>query len=161
MSMQPYAANLKQAGYRMTAARRAVAHVLAEAEHWLNPEEILARGQTHCPSLGLVTVYRTLALFTELGLVRRVHAWEGCHGYVAADFDHGHHIVCRGCRQVIEFPGTEDLAPLINAIQEKTGFVVEDHMLELHGLCPACRKERETHTASRPEALNTPEPPKE
>jgi len=140
MSLQPYTNNLREAGYRMTASRRAVARVLRDAEHWLNPEEILTRGQMHCPSLGLVTVYRTLALFSELGLVRRVHAWQGCHGYVAADLDHGHHIVCRGCRQVIEFQGTEDLAPLIHAIQEKTGFVVDSHMLELHGLCPQCQQ---------------------
>jgi len=125
----------------MTASRNAIAHVLSEAEHWLNPEEILQRGKERCPSLGLVTVYRTLALFDELGLVRRIHAHPGCHGYVSATLKHGHHLVCSACQQVVEFPGSEALAPFIQAIEQQTGFVVDDHMLELHGLCPACQEQ--------------------
>ena len=125
----------------MTSTRRAVARVLCEAERWLNPEQILDHGQAYCPSLGLVTVYRTLTLFSELGLIRRVHAGDGCHGYVAAGMVHGHHLICSGCRQVVEFPGTEDLSALILAVERATGFRIQDHMLELHGLCPQCRRD--------------------
>jgi Fe2+ or Zn2+ uptake regulation protein len=53
---------------------------------------------------------------------------------------HGHHLVCRSCNQVLEFPGTEDLAPLIAQVSRRTGFVVEEHLLELVGRCPACQQ---------------------
>ncbi len=72
---------LQQAGYRLTSPRRAVARVLAEAEDWLRPEDIHARARRYHPPLGLVTVYRALALFAELALVTRVHLAERCHGY--------------------------------------------------------------------------------
>jgi len=139
--LSSYSQTLRGAGFRMTATRRAVARVLCDAERWLNPEQILDQGQAYCPSLGLVTVYRTLTLFSELGLIRRVHAGDGCHGYVAAGLAHGHHLVCSGCRQVVEFPGTEDLSALILAVERATGFRIYDHMLELHGLCPQCRRD--------------------
>jgi len=141
-----FTTQLRKAGFRMTASRKAIARVLSSAEHWLNPDEILLRGREYCPSLGLVTVYRTLTLFTELGLVSRIHAHPGCHGYVTATLEHGHHLVCRRCQQVVEFPGSDALAPFIKAIEEKTGFTIDDHMLELHGLCPACQVQTQSGT---------------
>lgn len=130
---------LAEHGYRLTRPRQAVVRCLLEAGDWLRPEEVLSRARFHCPSLGLVTVYRTLALLEEVGIARRIHVEQGCHGYAPAGLDHGHHLVCRSCHQVVEFPGSEDLAPLIAQISRKTGFVVEDHLLELTGRCPACR----------------------
>jgi Fe2+ or Zn2+ uptake regulation protein len=130
---------LPEHGYRLTQPRQAVIRALFETEDWLRPEEVLERARSHCPSVGLVTVYRTLALLEELGIARRIHVEPGCHGYAPAGLNHGHHLVCRSCHQVVEFPGSEDLAPLIDQISRKTGFVIEDHLLELTGHCPACR----------------------
>lgn len=130
---------LRQAGLRLTRPRQAVVRVLLEAGGWLRPEEALSRARAYYPSLGLVTVYRALALLEELGIARRIHVEPGCHGYVATSLAHGHHLVCRSCHQVVEFPGSEDLNPLIEQVCRATGFVVEDHLLELAGLCPSCR----------------------
>lgn len=130
---------IKQAGYRLTKSRRAVVQTLLNAEGWLRPESILARARRRHPSLGLVTVYRTLNLLSELGCVRRIHLEDGCHGYAATAFEHGHHLVCKHCRQVVEFPGGADLQPLLERTALKTGFVIEDHMLELLGICPDCQ----------------------
>lgn len=130
---------LRQAGYRLTQPRRAVVRALLEAEDVLRPEEVLARGRAFCPTLGLVTVYRTLALLEGLGIARRVHAEPGCHGYAVASLSHGHHIVCRVCLQVVEFPGAEDLTRLMGRVSRQTGFVVDDHLLELVGRCPDCQ----------------------
>ena len=130
---------MQDSGYRLTRPRRAVARALVEAQDWLRPEEVLGRARAYCRSVGLVTVYRTLAALENLGLARRIHLESGCHGYAPAGLSHGHHLVCRDCHQVIEFPGGEDLKPLIRQVSRKTGFVVEDHLLELTGLCPACR----------------------
>jgi Fur family ferric uptake transcriptional regulator len=87
----------------------------------------------------LVTVYRTLALLSALGYVRRVHREDGCQGYARTELAHSHHLICRGCDQVVEFPGFESLSALIEPIERKTGFAIDDHVLELLGLCPACQ----------------------
>lgn len=130
---------LSQSGYRLTLPRRAVVQALLEAEDWLSPEEVWDRARIRCRTVGLVTVYRTLSLLEELGVARRIHGEAGCHGYARAGLEHGHYLVCLACHQVVEFPGREDLTPLIRQISRKTGFVVEDHLLELTGLCPDCR----------------------
>jgi len=131
---------LRTHGYRVTVPRRAVIEILEGAEAWLSPELIQSRARAHCPGLGLVTVYRTLALLTEFGYVRRIHLDGGCSGYARAGLGHSHHLVCRSCQQVVEFPGLEDLSRFIESVQDQTGFLIEDHMLELLGLCPACQE---------------------
>jgi Fe2+ or Zn2+ uptake regulation protein len=93
--------------------------------------------------IGLVTVYRTLDLLTDLSLVRRVHGSEACIGYALASPGHHHHLVCRKCDKVIEFSGTSVLDSLIQQIEYQTGFVVDGHLLQLYGLCPECQKEEE------------------
>jgi Fur family ferric uptake transcriptional regulator len=128
---------MQSAGARLTAPRRAVAYVLGESHGWMSAEVIAARARRHCPSIGLVTVYRTLDLLESLGIARRVHGPTGCHGYALASIDDGHFIVCRACRQVIEFEGC-DVDRVVRRVTRQTGFQVEAHMLELVGLCPAC-----------------------
>ncbi|MGD8621668.1 MAG: Fur family transcriptional regulator [Anaerolineales bacterium] len=130
---------LRSDGYRLTKPRRAVIHTLAQSDGWLRPETIYRRACADAPTLGLVTVYRTLQLLTELGIARRVHTDDGCHGYTLAKHRHGHHLICKQCQQLIEFPGTEDLQPLMAFLENKTGFIIEDHVLELSGLCPECQ----------------------
>lgn len=132
-------ADLKRLGYRLTRPRRSVLQVLMEADDCLRPEEIHVRARRYCPTLGLVTVYRTLSLLSGMDHVRRVHREDGCHGYARTELAHGHHLICRDCHQVIEFPGLDDLSLLIDPIERETGFLVEDHLLELLGLCPACQ----------------------
>lgn len=137
--VQPLLEKLSKAGYRLTAPRRAVVHTLAQSDDLLRPERIHRLSRQEAPKLGLVTVYRTLQLLTDLGIARRVHTEDGCHGYSLAEHHHGHHLVCKRCRQLVEFPGTEDLQPLIQQLEKLTGFVIEDHVLELSGLCPDCQ----------------------
>lgn len=130
---------IRRRGHRLTRPREAVVRGLFEADDWLRPEQVWERARQFCPSVGLVTVYRTLALLEDLGATRRIHLAQGCHGYAPAEMHHGHHLVCRSCNQVLEFAGTEDLAPLIAQVASRTGFVVEEHLLELVGQCPACQ----------------------
>jgi Fur family ferric uptake transcriptional regulator len=129
---------LRQAGYRLTQPRLAVLQVLQENSEYLSPTEIYERGRTLYPSLGLVTVYRTLETLDRLGLVRRVHGRGNCHGYARANSARGHYLVCHRCSQVIEFP-CEGMEGLIEAVRQRSGFTVEEHLLELVGLCPACQ----------------------
>jgi Fur family ferric uptake transcriptional regulator len=129
---------LRQAGYRLTQPRLAVLQVLQENSGYLSPAEIRERGRALHPSLGLVTVYRTLETLDELGLVRRVHGQGNCHGYARANSARGHYLVCHRCGQVTEFP-CEGMEGVIEAVRQRSGFTVEEHLLELVGLCPACQ----------------------
>ena len=98
---------LRQAGYRLTRPRLAVLQVLRENQEGLDPQEVHRLGKAICPSLGLVTVYRTLDLLAELGLVRRVHSEQHCHSFASAGRDR-HYLLCQGCHRVIEFPALRD-----------------------------------------------------
>jgi Fe2+ or Zn2+ uptake regulation protein len=129
---------VREAGYRLTQPRLAVLQVLQENSRYLSPTEICERGRALYPSLGLVTVYRTLELLDELGLARRVHGRGNCHGYARANSASGHYLVCHRCGQVTEFP-CEGMGEIIEIVQQRSGFTVEEHLLELGGLCPACQ----------------------
>lgn len=132
------AQGLRVRGYKLTTQRLAVMRVLVEATQHLTAVEVLESGRKIQPRLGLTTVYRTLELLTQLGFVRRVHLEEGCHAYAQAREREGHHLVCRACHRVVDFPCT-GLGDLIEETAERTGFAVESHLLELVGLCPACQ----------------------
>jgi Fur family ferric uptake transcriptional regulator len=131
---------LADAGCRITAPRRAVMQVLQQTSAPLLPQEIMELGQQVHQNLGLVTVYRTLALLTELNLVRRVHRNNGCHGYVLASPGHRHTLICQGCDQAVEFSGKDDIHALIDRVESETGYQVAGHLLQLFGLCPACQE---------------------
>jgi Fur family ferric uptake transcriptional regulator len=130
---------LTDAGCRITAPRRAVVQVLQEASAPLLPQEIMEQARHIHRKLGLVTVYRTLVLLTECNLVRRVHREDGCHGYVLASPGHRHHIICQRCGGAVEFPGKSDIHALIERVEAATGYRVNDHLLQLFGLCPDCQ----------------------
>jgi Fur family ferric uptake transcriptional regulator len=126
-------------GCRITAPRRTVVQVLQGTSAPLSPQEILEQGQRIHPRLGLVTVYRTLTLLTESDLVRRVHREDGCHGYVLASPGHQHHVICQRCGGTAEFPGEDDIHALIERVETGTGYRVNDHLLQLFGVCPNCQ----------------------
>jgi Fur family transcriptional regulator, ferric uptake regulator len=146
---------LAQAGYSNTHSRRAVLTAICEAGGQASGAELLALGRAHHPPLGLVTVYRTLDLLLSLGLVRKLHLAEGCHIYALSlaggqnemrgseSHNHGHHIICLRCNRAVEFNGC-DLDAVIVAVEAQTSFRVQEHWLEMFGICPACR-ERESH----------------
>ena len=129
---------LRQAGYRLTRPRQAVLQVLQGNQEGLNPEEVYQQGKAICPTLGLVTVYRTLNLLAEMGLVRRVHSEQRCHSYASAGLDR-HYLVCQDCHRVIEFP-CEGLETMIEGLRQRTGYTITEHLLEFSGLCPDCQE---------------------
>jgi Fe2+ or Zn2+ uptake regulation protein len=122
MNQTEMAQALRQAGYRLTQPRLAILRVLEENDAGLSPDEVHQQGKATCASLGLV---------------RRVHSEQRCHGYASAGTDR-HHLICQGCRRVIEFP-CEGLDGLIESVRQQTGYTITNHLLELSGLCPDCQ----------------------
>lgn len=130
---------LNQKGLRMTRPRQVVLSILEEASSALSAQNIYQTALAKKEKIGLVTVYRTLDLLEEFGLVRRVHNQDECQGYVLSSPGHHHHLVCRSCKQAVEFIGSEDLSVIVQRVQLQTGYQVSDHLLELYGLCPSCQ----------------------
>jgi len=124
---------LNARGYKLTAPRRAVLDVIAGMHESLSPAEIHERARCRYPHLGLVTVYRTLDILVETGVVRRMHRDDGCHGYALAQAAHGHHLICSSCNQVVEFAEC-GLDGLLKSVARRTGFRVEGHWLSVRAV---------------------------
>ena len=88
-----------------------------------------------CPDLGLTTVYRTLEILEQMGVIRRVHLDDGCEGFAPASAEHGHHLICSRCQETIEFEDC-NLNALLKRVSEQTGFTIQQHWLELVGSVP-------------------------
>jgi Fur family ferric uptake transcriptional regulator len=130
---------IREHGHKLTPQRHAVLKVIAATHDHLTPEAIYEKALEENPDLGLVTVYRTLDLLSELNLVCRVHGADGCRGYMMRrPTEHHHHLVCSKCGRVVDFT-TCDLKDLEKKLSGETGFDINGHLLELYGFCPACR----------------------
>ncbi len=131
---------LEERGSRLTGPRRAIVHVLARSRRALEPLELYEIVRKDAPGVGLVTVYRTLEALEELGLVQRIHESGGCRRYLRAPQGHQHVLLCTRCGQAELFDG-DDLSPLFAQVAARWGYSVQDHWLQLFGLCPKCRLE--------------------
>ncbi|HJW91311.1 MAG TPA: transcriptional repressor [Anaerolineales bacterium] len=132
-------AHLQQQGYRLTGSRRAVVETMTASDRVLNAMEIFDLARQRCASLGLVTVYRTLAKLEELALIERVHQPDDCTAYVAAVPGHQHLLICQRCGRAAYFGG-DRLEGLMDQVAQDSGYQVEAHWLQLFGFCDACQQ---------------------
>jgi len=131
---------LRQHGYKLTPQRQAVLKVIVGTQEHLTPAALYDRVRQVQPSVGLVTIYRTLDILTELGLLCRVHTEGNCQNYlIRRPSEHHHHIICSGCGMVTDFTDC-DLSELEQRLSTETGFEMEGHLLEFHGLCRNCQE---------------------
>jgi len=110
-----------------------------------NPFDVYEIAHQRYPRLGLVTVYRTLEKLEELHLIQRVHQPGGCQAFIAAFSGHQHLLICLKCGRVEFFEANESgIEELISQISLNSGYQVEDHWLQLFGVCQKCQSSRET-----------------
>jgi Fur family transcriptional regulator, ferric uptake regulator len=133
---------LREKGYKLTPQRRAVLNIIMENQgQHLNTEEIYDLVKVPCPDIGLATVYRTLQILDEMGLILKINLDDGCNRYEfntnQEDHQH-HHLICKGCGTIIEV-GEDLLEPLEEQIAEKYQFEITDHKVKFFGLCSKCR----------------------
>jgi len=131
---------LRATGRRMTRTRQAVLMVLERTRQPLSAHEIFTQLHQGNVSIDLVTVYRTLHVLKELGLVVQLDLHqEGLSRYELKEGrKHHHHIRCQICGQIVDLL----LCPLkkvTKLIEQRTRFIVDDHTLEFTGLCPECQ----------------------
>ncbi|MDY6918182.1 MAG: Fur family transcriptional regulator [Chloroflexota bacterium] len=145
--MQRVLAAFRQRGYKVTPQRRAVLQVIADCDGHLTPGDIHKRVCEEHPGVGLVTVYRTLDILAEMGLICEVHPDDRRRSYLLRRPDeHHHHLICSTCGRVVDFTGCQ-LEELEKKLCRETGFSIEGHLLEFVGRCPSCQ-EKVTYWAS-------------
>ncbi len=128
---------LRAGGYRVTPQRQLVLEAVAKLEH-ATPEEIWGEVRQTARGVNVSTVYRTLELLEQLGLVKHTHIHHGAPSYHLAD-DAGHvHLVCRQCEQVIQVDQAA-VEPLVVALEQSQGFQTDVGHLTVFGLCADCR----------------------
>lgn len=135
--------NLKEKGYKLTPQRRAIVDIIIrnEGSH-LTTEELYDLVKKECPEIGLATVYRTVQLLGELGVICKLELDDGCSRYelVHEEENHQHHhLICTNCGSVIEVQ-TDLLDELENEIQEKYKFKIINHSVKFYGICNECIK---------------------
>lgn len=128
-------------GLRLTEQRRIIARVLEEAEDHPDVEELHARAARVDPGISIATVYRTVKLFEEAGILERREFLNGRARYETADRDHHDHLIDIQSGEVIEFVDPE-IEALQEKIAERLGYRLVGHRLELYGV-PIGRKPRQ------------------
>ena len=140
---------LKQGGYRKTIARKMVLDILSRTKKHLSIQEIYQKIYKKYPSIGMTTIYRTLELFTKLGIVSKYDFGDGRSRYELKEKQkekkHHHHLICVQCNKVVDYTDFMDeevkmIKKLEKAFSEKYKFEIKNHQIFFYGLCEKCRK---------------------
>jgi len=128
----------RAAGLRLTSQRQLILEVLQGSGDHLDADTLYEQAKALASDISLATVYRTLAVLKELGLVEEHRLGEGhCH-YEAVRADPHYHFTCRGCGKVIEFD-TSLVAQIEQELSEREKVYVIDAHLHLTGYCAQCK----------------------
>ena len=119
--------------HRITAPRMAVVAVVASMAGHFTADELAAKVR----GVGRATIFRTLKLLIDEGMVCRVLLEDGNLHYRISPTAHHHHLVCTNCGAVEDFTNC-DVAGLIGDLSRRTGFQIDSHWLELYGRCRSC-----------------------
>jgi len=126
-------------GMRMTEQRRVIARVLSAADDHPDVEELYRRASQADPNISIATVYRTVRLFEEAGILERHDFRDGRARYEPAPDEHHDHLINVQTGEVVEFRN-EDIERLQEIVARELGFRLVDHRLELYGVPIADKK---------------------
>jgi Fe2+ or Zn2+ uptake regulation protein len=122
---------------RWTQQRDVLLDVIEHAEGHLDADAVYRLARERDPRISLATVYRTLALLTQHGLVDQLHLSEEHHHYEVRTGEGHYHFVCTSCGAVLEFSG-EPVQRLREELRRQYGVVVQSLDLDVAGLCARC-----------------------
>ena len=126
-------------GHPLTNQRRLLLELLRDAEGHIDAKELYRRASARDESISPATVYRSLRLFTELGLVDEMRLGKIRCFYEIKQSPEHQHLVCRGCGKVTEFKNPY-FQKLVKAVRREHGFNVIKAELYLEGYCPECEE---------------------
>jgi Fur family ferric uptake transcriptional regulator len=128
---------ISNAGYKATTPRVAVLNAASTYVGAFTAAELAHTLATQGHPLGDASLFRTLKLYTDIGVMQRIHGLAECHRYIMSNHQHAHRIVCTMCGRVTEFAEC-GLDAMIRDLEAQTGYRVVEHLLELFGTCPFC-----------------------
>lgn len=133
-------------GYKITEPRKVIMDYLLRCKGHPHAKEIFNAIHRHHPEIGLTSVYRTLDLLTELGLIRRLMFKDGNFRYELKNDEnmHHHHLICIKCGKIIEHNDLiEDEIKLFDNLKvilsEKLDFKITDYEVKFFGICKDCQ----------------------
>ena len=135
-------------GYRFTVPRGAILEVLSSTSKHLSAEEVYMAVHKNYPHVGLTTVYRTLELLAQMGLVFKSDFGDGRARYELSEGPkgerHHHHLVCTKCGRVIDYTEfIDDEVELLEntekGLSKKYNFDIKDHLIQFYGVCDRCK----------------------
>jgi len=133
------ASKLSEQGYRVTPQRIMILVAVEGTDSHISADEIYTQVRAQYPRVNISTVYRTLELLKELGLVTETDLGDGRVRYHSIKKGHHHHLVCQKCGAVIDMEESA-LAPLWAQIQQEYDFTVNMKHLAFFGICSRCRE---------------------
>ena len=142
---------IRLVGHRMTVGREAILNVLAGTAEHLSAEDIYIKVHSINPSVGLTTVYRTLELLVNIGMVSKFDFGDGRARFELTEEPkgarHHHHLVCTGCSRIVDYSDfiNEEIAILKRIednLSKKYNFKITNHLVQYYGLCTKCSGEK-------------------
>ena len=140
MDPSPFLVALERSGFRLTDARRAVVQLIAEQVGHFSAADLVAEARSRRLGIGRATIFRSLDVLSEIGVVERIDLPSGEHAYVGCAASHHHHVICSRCGRAAEIEDA-GLRKLVRDVARQTGYRVDEHRLELFGLCATCQAE--------------------
>ncbi|HYI25416.1 MAG TPA: Fur family transcriptional regulator [Thermomicrobiales bacterium] len=130
---------LVQHGYRLTQPRAAVVDAVLGHARPFTAEQLVAELSGGDRAIGRATIYRTLEILASVDVLTRLIQPDGHPAYIWGTPGHRHHLVCSSCGTAVPFTfcPMDQLAP---ALTRDTAFVINDHLLEVFGVCPTCQQ---------------------
>ncbi|HJU28094.1 MAG TPA: transcriptional repressor [Candidatus Binataceae bacterium] len=138
--MELFHSRLRERGLKSTSPRDDIARVFFELGRHISAEELYAEVKKINPHVGYATIYRTLKLLKECGLLTERHFDEGQARYEVAGGQHHDHFICENCGKIIEFED-DAIERMQRDVARKLGVTLHRHKMELYGLCADCRGE--------------------
>ena len=126
-------ATLEDRGYRSTMPRRAIVRVVQDMNEGFTAEDVIRK----LPGVGRATVFRTLKLFLETGIICRLNLIDGAPRYMLSRVEHHHHTICVKCGKVGEFRAST-VERLMRIIGDELSGEIVGHRIELYVVCRRC-----------------------
>ena len=130
---------LKNLGYRLTPQRLMIVSAIENSHDHISAEEIYSQVVAKYPNVNISTIYRTLELLEQLGLVTETDLGGGRVRYHPVDKGHHHHLICQECGAVIDLDEAT-LSPLRDALLRQYDFTADLRHLGIFGRCKKCRE---------------------
>ncbi len=134
---------IREHKYKFTSQRQIILQALLDSkENHMSAEDVYEAVRSENPDIGLATIYRSLELFTELKVLKKLDFGDGRSRYELSDRNMAHshhHLICLGCGKVTEF-SYDFIDDIKDKIQSDTGFDIIDYQLKFYGYCLECQK---------------------